>query len=55
MSLELLNGQWYITTACRSHDDGEPCSTCWPHTCKTHQPERDFVAEADALRKQVQG
>lgn len=45
MSLELLEGQWYITTACRPHDGGKPCPTCWPHTCKTPQPEPE-VADA---------
>ena len=32
MSLEFLAGKWWITTACPidAHEDGNPCSACWP-------------------------
>lgn len=47
MSVEFLDGKWYITTACPvgAHKDGKPCASCWPDSHDHPPPTTDAHGE----------
>lgn len=48
MSVEWLDGKWYITTACpEPHEDGKPCASCWPDS-HDHPPPHEHEQAPDS-------